>query len=74
MSRSARRLISAGTLLLTLPLFAQDSGAAQAAERLDESNRRMLWLAFGLYALVVTVYLVWSDLRLRRLERDAARR
>lgn len=52
-------------------LRAQDSGAAEAAARLDASNRQMLWLAFSLYMAVLGVYLFWSESRLRRLEKSA---
>jgi hypothetical protein len=62
------RLFTAALAALALPVLAQDSGAADAAERLDASNRHMLWLAFGLYALVLAVYLLWSESRLRKLE------
>ena len=53
---------------LPLCLHADDPGAAAAAERLDASNRQMLWLAFGLYALVLAIYMVWNESRLRNLE------
>ncbi len=55
-------------LIAALPLAAQES-AGDAAGRLDVANRKMLWLAFGLYALVLGAYLLWSDARLRRLEK-----
>jgi hypothetical protein len=51
-----------------MALRADDPGAVAAAERLDASNRQMLWLAFGLYALVLMIYMIWSESRLRRLE------
>ncbi len=52
-------------------LRAQDAGAADAANRLDASNRQMLWLAFSLYMAVLGIYLLWSESRLRRLEKSA---
>jgi hypothetical protein len=52
-------------------LQAQDTGAAAASERLDASNRQMLWLAFSLYMAVLGIYLLWSESRLRRLEKSA---
>ena len=69
-----RRIIEKISLLLialiSLPLLADDPGAATAAARLDESNRHMLWLAFGLYALVLAIYMIWSESRLRKLEQS----
>ncbi len=68
-----RRITEKSSLLLlaffSLSLQAEDTGAAAAAERLDASNRQMLWLAFGLYALVLAIYLLWSESRLRKLEK-----
>lgn len=74
MFKQAFRPALACLLLLAAPLVADDPGAAAAAERLDANNRHMLWLAFGLYALVLTLYLLWSESRLRKLEQNAPRR
>ena len=58
-------------LIFSSLLHAQDSGAAAAADRLDASNRQMLWLAFSLYMAVLGIYLLWNESRLRRLEKSA---
>lgn len=60
--------------LFSLSIRAEDTGAAAAAERLDASNRQMLWLAFGLYALVLTIYMLWSESRLRKLENPTTKK
>ena len=65
-----RTIISLATLSLSAALRAQESPEAQSL-RYDADNRKMLWLAFGLYGAVLGGYLLWTELRLRRLEKKA---